>query len=293
MTRVLAFDIGGTHIKWGLVAGGSVTCRGRTDTPRGGAERLLAALVALHDRAAGSEPPEQVGLAVAGRVDPATGIVRRMSALGIADWDIAGALAAARPQTGRAAVVVNDLTAACAGEAAGEETLAVLAFGTGVSAKMAVRGRLLTGAAGLAGEIGHQTFRKGGRRCGCGRRGCVEAYAGWGGLRRAMQRSGLAGGPAALAARAVDDSTARRLLDQALEAAGFAAATVVSALDPGVLRIGGGLCAAWGDALVQGVREGVLDRCWQGEHTRVEPFRHGEDAPLVGIARLAQAAVAR
>jgi glucokinase len=278
MTRVLAIDVGGTHIKWGIVAGDRVLRGGCADTPRGGSQPLLAALLALHDTAATRAP---VGLAVAGWVDPQSGVVRRMTALGIADWDVAAELAAARPGA-RLAVVVNDLTAACASEDIG----AVLALGTGVSAKLAVRGEPWAGAAGLAGEVGHLTFRRGGRRCGCGRRGCVEAYAGWGALRGAMRRAGLAGGPAALAAQAGGDPAARRLLDQAFEAAGFAAAAVVSAHDPGVLRVGGGLLAAWGDALLAAVERGIRDRCWRGEATRVEAVRHGQDAALVGVARL-------
>ena len=285
MTAVLAFDVGGTHIKWATMSGVHALCRGRLDTPRDGAPALLERLVGVCDEL-GSEAPARVGVSVAGWVDPDSGRVRHMTALGIRDWDLAGALAAARPGTAGAALVVNDLVAACAGEAPGLPSLAVLAFGTGVSAKLAVSGRPQPGAAGLAGELGHQTYRRGGRRCGCGRRGCVEAYAGWGGLCRAMRRRGISGGPADLAARARGDRTARRLLDEALDAAGFAAASLVAAQDPGVVRIAGGLAAAWGDALLGAVRDGVHERCWNGERTRVEPARWGQDAPLVGVARL-------
>lgn len=269
MTRVLAVDVGGTHVKWGVVVEDALRERGRLDTPPGGAGPLRDVLCAIID----ATPADAVALGLAGWVQD--GVVRDMSALGIADWDVAAALAP-RP----VAVVANDLTAACVGEAADAGlTLAVLAFGTGVAAGALIHERPWTGAGGLAGEVGHQIYRRRGRRCGCGRRGCVEAYAGWGGLRRA----GVAQTPAELAARG--DRAAVRLLDEALDAAGFAASLVVSALDPGYLRVGGGLAAAWGDRLRAAVWQGVTERCWHGERTRVAAAR--PDAALLGLGRLA------
>jgi glucokinase len=281
MTEVLAIDLGGTHLKWGVVRDGHVDGRGRIDTPTGGADAVRDALAAIVERV----PAQRIGLCVAGWVDPAAGIVRHMSALGIHDWDVAAALPRGP------AVIVNDLVAASAGEAAGSPgSLAVLAFGTGVAAGFIVDGRPWAGAEGLAGEVGHQTYRRGGRRCGCGRRGCIEAYAGWGGLRRAMARHGMSGGARQLAATASRQRTAQRLLDEALDAAGHAASLVVSTLDPGDLRIGGGLVAAWGEPLLAAVRSGIDTRCWHGERTRVAAARHGADTQLLGVARLAQEA---
>lgn len=268
--RVLAVDVGGTHIKWGVVVEDAVHERGRLNTPQGGAGPLRNVLCGIVD----ATPAAAAALGLAGWVQD--GVIRDMSALGIADWDVAAALAP-RP----VAIVVNDLTAACVGEAAGTgPTLAVLAFGTGVGAGALVHERPWTGASGLAGEVGHQTYRRRGRRCGsCGRRGCVEAYAGWGALRR----TGVARTPAELVARR--DRAAVRLLDEALDAAGFAASLVVSALDPGDLRVGGGLAAAWGDRMCAAVRRGISERCWHGERTRVGAAR--PDAALLGLGRLA------
>src|SRR5215203_5239244 len=121
MTEVLAIDLGGTHMKWGVVRNGRVGRRARIDTPAGGPDAVLAPLAAIVKRV----PSKPIGLSVAGWVDPATGVVRHMSAAGIRDWDVAAAL----PR--RPAVVVNDLVAASAGEAAGAAgSLAFLAFGT-------------------------------------------------------------------------------------------------------------------------------------------------------------------
>jgi predicted NBD/HSP70 family sugar kinase len=158
--------------------------------------------------------------------------------------------------TPRPRVFVNDLVAATVGEAAGG-TLALLQVGTGIAARFAVDGRVLPG-----GEVGHLRFRDDGPPCRCGNRGCVEAYL-----------------------RETDCST-----DDALEAIGFAAAALVAAWDPGTLRLGGGLAAAWGHALLEAVREAVTERVLPGTVVKVEPARLGDGAPLLGLARLARSA---
>jgi predicted NBD/HSP70 family sugar kinase len=158
--------------------------------------------------------------------------------------------------TPRPRVFVNDLVAATVGEAAGG-TLARLQVGTGIAARFAVDGRVLPG-----GEVGHLRFRDDGPPCRCGNRGCVEAY-----LREA-------------------DCAA----DDALEAIGFAAAALVAAWDPGTLRLGGGLAAAWGETLLDAVREAVTERVLPGTVVKVEPARLGDAAPLLGLARLARSA---
>src|SRR5207342_2048095 len=92
-------------------------------------------------------------------------------------------------------VFAHDLVAAAAGEAQGG-TLALLQLGTGVAARAVSDGRVLTGAHGYAGEVGHLVFRPNGLRCTCGVRGCVEAYAGWRGIKRRLERARCAVGNA-------------------------------------------------------------------------------------------------
>ncbi|KAA3609351.1 MAG: ROK family protein [Calditrichaeota bacterium] len=77
--------------------------------------------------------------------------------------------------------ITNDGNAAALGEmkygaAKGMQNLIVLTLGTGVGAGIVVNGELLYGEEGLAGELGHVIVRPGGRKCGCGRRGCLETY---------------------------------------------------------------------------------------------------------------------
>jgi glucokinase len=156
----------------------------------------------------------------------------------------------------RPRVLVNDLVAATAGEAGGG-TLALLQIGTGIAARCAIDGEVLPG-----GEVGHLRFRDDGPRCSCGNGGCVEAYL-----------------------READGPT-----DEALEAIGFAAAVLVAAWDPGTLRLGGGVAAAWGETLLEAVRAGLSERVLPSlaESTTVEPTRFGDSAALLGLAALAR-----
>ena len=158
--------------------------------------------------------------------------------------------------TPRPRVFVNDLVAATAGEAAGG-SLALLQVGTGIAARRAIDGRVLPG-----GEVGHLRFRHDGPPCRCGNRGCVEAYL-----------------------RDADGPT-----DDALEAIGFAAAALVAAWDPGTLRLGGGLAAAWGEMLLDAVRAGLSERVLPSlaASTTVESARLGDSAALLGLAALAR-----
>jgi glucokinase len=182
------------------------------------------------------------------------------------------------------AAFANDLVAATTGEAAGG-TLALLQVGTGIAGRFAVDGVVPPSATGLAGEVGHLTFRPGGPECSCGRRGCAEAYGGWRGI---AARSEVLGHDAPFE-EVLEADWAEEIRADAVEAIGFAAAALVAAHDPGTLRLGGGVAAVWGEALLEAVRAAVRHRVLPavGEATVVEPSRLGEAAPLLGLALLA------
>lgn len=231
----LAVDVGGSWVKSGLVVHGRVEAVAREPV---GAD--LDGLVAQLERLAAQA--DEWGLCVPGLVED--GAVRYAANLPFRDTPLPELL------TPRPRVFVNDLVAATVGEAEGG-TLALLQIGTGIAARLAVDGRVLPG-----GEIGHLRFRDDGPLCGCGNRGCVEAYL-------------------------------RESEGDALEAIGFAAAALVSAWDPGTLRLGGGVAAAWGNPLLEAVRKSVGERVLPGTVVTVERARLGDSAALVGLAALA------
>jgi glucokinase len=285
--RFLVVDVGGTDTKWAVADNGVLGAVHRTPTERETPRRLFEQLCNLQTDAAGTEPLPWA-LCIAGLVDTTRGRVVSAANLPLRDEPILDRLAAvcARPQ-----LVANDVAAAAVGEAAGG-TLALLQIGSGVAGRIVVCGTVLSGVHGYGGEVGHLVLVPGGRECSCGRFGCVEAYAGLAALRREYEKLGRPAPSARqLLADADTDETAARLVDEALGAIAFAAAALVTACDPGTLRLGGGVAAVWGEKLRAAVEADVSDRVppGLGPQTRFELSRLGERAPLLGLLHLANA----
>lgn len=266
-----AVDVGGSSVKSALVVDGAVDAVAR-EPIAAGLDGLVAQLERLHPGT------PAWGLCLPGQV--ADGRVRGAVNLGLDDAPLLELLDLPAP-----AAFANDLVAATTGEAAGG-TLALLQVGTGIAGRFAVEGVVPPSATGLAGEVGHLTFRPGGLECSCGRRGCVEAYGGWRGI---AARCGELGHDA-LIDEVLEADWAEEIRADAVEAIGFAAAALVAAHDPGTLRLGGGVAAVWGEPLLEAVRAAVRHRVLPavGEATVVEPTRLGEAAPLLGLALLAR-----
>jgi len=266
-----AVDVGGSSVKSALVVDGRVDGVER-EPIAAGLDGLVAQLERLHPGTSAW------GLCLPGQV--ADGRVRGAVNLGLDDAPLLELLDLPAP-----AAFANDLVAATTGEAAGA-MLALLQIGTGIAGRFAVDGVVPASATGLAGEVGHLTFRPGGLECSCGRRGCVEAYGGWRGIAARCEELGHE----ASAAEVLDADWAEEIRADAFEAIAFAAAALVAAHDPGTLRLGGGVAAVWGEPLLETVRAAVRHRVLPavGEATVVEPSRLGEAAPLLGLALLAR-----
>jgi glucokinase len=276
-----AVDVGASWVKSGTVVEGRSGEISREPVARG-LDQLVDQLVRLHKAAGG--PPW--GLCIAGLVDRPRDLLRYSANLGLRDAPVVKLLQA---QTGAPAVFANDLDAAAVGEADGG-TLALLQIGTGIAGRLVVAGEVPPSATGLAGEVGHLRFRDNGLPCRCGRRGCAEAYGSWGGIERRYQEAGRPPPePDSLLAETETDDWARGVLADALDALGFAAAALVAVSDPGTLRVGGGVGAAWGETLLAAIRTALGERVLPevAAATRVERATLGDAAALVGLARLA------
>lgn len=261
--ELFAVDVGASWVKSGLVVDGRAGEIAKEPVARG-----LDALVEQLDRLSAGQ---RWGLCVAGLVDRSTGVLRYSSNLGLRDAPLVELLET------EPVVFANDLDAAAVGEADGG-TLALLQVGTGIAGRFVVDGDMLPSATGLAGEVGHLRFRDDGLPCSCGRSGCAEAYGSWGALARRY--------PAA----AEPSDLPPDVVAEAHEAIGFAAAALVATCDPGTLRIGGGLAAAWGETLLEAVRSQLSERVLPdvAAATAVERGRLGDSAALVGLARSAR-----
>ena len=183
-------------------------------------------------------------------------------------------------------------------------TMAFFAIGTGIGGGVVIDGKLRLGDLGAAGELGHQTIRADGPRCGCGNRGCLEAIAGGAAIAAAgvrLMRSGLApslyestGGladkvtPRAMAEVADRDQMVREALVDAGRAIGIAAANVVTSIHPDLVVLGGGV-AELGDLLLETVHSEITDRVrmFPTDRVRVEVSMLGPQAGIMGAIALA------
>lgn len=293
MSLCLGVDLGGTTARAAVVdrASGRIVASARetwTDRSVEGVvretARLVNALKAAHPTVSG---PVGVGLAAMLRGP----VVVNAPNLGWREVDVGGPLAAA---IGLPVRLVNDLSAAAWGEyAAGAAKGATDSFtvfvGTGVGSAIITRGALVEGATQVAAEFGHvKLLPTGGRRCGCGQDGCLEAYMGGAKLAEWMKEEGLQGAASELEAQAkAGNATAARLYDFAVGHLALAIANQVTVLNPGVLVLGGGVLSRC-PGMVQRVREVVAARATvaSAAAVRVELAKLGDDSGLVGAALL-------
>jgi glucokinase len=142
------------------------------------------------------------------------------------------------------------------GAARGARSMIGLSLGTGVGGVIAVDGRVYQGHDGTAGEIGHQTIGPDGPWCGCGSRGCLEAFA------RADQIAaacGTATAEEAIVRARAGDADARAGLAQVGRYLGIGIANMIAVISPDRVVVGGGLAAA-ADLLLDAIHDELRRR---------------------------------
>ncbi len=277
---VVAVDLGGTKILAAVVdADHRVAGSHKRPTPSQGPDAVVAAIVAAVAEL--DVAPAAVGVGAPGPVSD--GVVQ--TAPNLPGWSQPVPLAARlRAELGVPVVVGNDVTAGTVGEwvaGAGRGARSVLGviLGTGVGGGLVLDGRPYAGAFGGAGEFGHVVVRPGGALCGCGRRGCVEAYAGRASMERALDVLVGAGRRTALtdiaARRGKDritssvwrsaleagDEVAARLIGEAVEAVGLGVASAVNLLDLDCVVVGGGLAEQLGQDIADRIAAAAAPTC--------------------------------
>jgi glucokinase len=269
---------------------------------------------ALREAAAAAEVTTEelagVGVGSPGAIDAEKGIVAQ--AKNLPDWDgefpLASRLA---DEVGSEVKLGNDVSVATDAEVAlgagrGARSLLGVFWGTGVGGAFVIDGRRWDGV-GAAGEIGHMVVKIGGARCGCGRRGCMEAYAGRASmeararkrqeegehtdlfhLMRKHDRPRLTSGiwSRALAAR---DRMATELVDDAVEALGAGVASAVNLLDVEVVLIGGGLGLRLGEEYRQRIADAMMPHLFFDERPpEIRLAQLGDLGGAIGAALLVE-----
>jgi glucokinase len=296
-------DLGGTKIQTAIVdTGGEVRGEARRPTPTSGGPEDVAGEMAACLR----EAAEQAGVETAalrgagvgspGDADEKTGVVS--GARNLPGWEGSFPLAETLQQDLETEVRVgNDVQVATEAEfhlGAGREFQSLIGvfWGTGVGGGLVLDGRPWLGR-GAAGEIGHVVVKRGGAKCPCGRRGCLEAYAGRLAMEAEARRQHREGQKTDLFKlmekhekprltsgiweRAIDhgDPLAEGLIDRAVEALGTGIASAVNLIDPEAIVIGGGLGVRFGDRYMEPLTKEM------GKHLFVD-----ERPPAVRVASL-------
>jgi glucokinase len=267
--RVLGLDLGGTKLlACGIDGDGRVAYRRREPTGRGmGLEPALALVADIaRDARRALGGLDAIGLGFPGLVDHRRGVVR--SSVMLEGWHDAALSVEVAARTGAPCAIDNDANAAALyeRELRGCADLLFVAVGTGIGGALVLDGKLWRGAGGLAGELGHVAIARDGRRCDCGRRGCVNRYASGAALDQP-------GGDLA-------DATA---------ALGAAIGSALNLLAVPLVVLGGGV-AERGPAYVDAVAEHARRECFHeiGEACAFEAARGGYDAAALGAALLAR-----
>ena len=286
-------DLGGTKIQTAIVdAGGKVRGEARQPTPTSGgpqdvADAMAAALLEAASKAGvESSALQGVGVGSPGAVDEATGTVS--GARNLPGWEGSFGLAAALSDAlGTAVKVGNDVQVATEGEfqlgaGRGFQSLLGVFWGTGVGGGLILDGKPWLGR-GAAGEIGHMVVKRGGAKCPCGRKGCIEAYAGRSAMEAEARRRQEEGAKTDLFElmekhdkprltsgvweRALDhnDHLAEDLIHRAIEALGTGIASAVNLLDVEAVILGGGLGTRFGSRLMEPLTREMGKHLFQDE----------------------------
>jgi glucokinase len=188
----------------------------------------------------------------------------------------------------------NDANCAMLGEhwlgaAAGAENAVMLTLGTGVGGGIIIENKLYQGEDGTAGELGHMVIVKDGRKCGCGNKGCLEAYASAVALEREAVKIGLK----FLNARDIfilakkGDKKAKKVIEEMIEFLATGIANLVNIFNPKVVVLGGGLIKS-SDLFLAQLKEKVSQKAFKipAKTARIVPAILGDRAGVLGAARL-------
>ena len=290
----LGIDIGGTAVKLGLVDGtGRVLSRAEESVSFDGYETLILDTVtgaAARFLAGQSITPAGVGVSATGQIDSKQGIVAGTCG-SLPGWDGAPVRAALERALGLPVTVANDancmvLGEVWAGAAKGCTDVIGITIGTGVCGGILTGGRLLEGARGLGGEIGHyRTHVRDGVSCTCGAVGCWERYASTTALVRTAQEQNPAwdSGRAIFAAAEAGDREVLALLDGWMDEIAQGLAGLVHIFNPQRILVGGGVSAQT-DLLIRPLADrvaaSVMPAFREGLTLRAAELRN--DAGLVG-----------
>ncbi len=301
-------DLGGTKIYGVVLDQDQVVEDAKRKTPvRGGPLGVVDAIAEVVHQLGGPGAVSGLGIGAPGAVG-ADGVVRK--APNLPGWDQPFPLGEAVSEAlgGLPVAVDNDVNVGTLAElrlgaAQGSADVLGIFVGTGVGGAVVLDGQLRRGPTGVAGELGHTVVRQGARKCGCGGRGHLEAYAGRWGMEKRARRLAADGRDSLLVelgkknrltsssfakALAADDEVTVELLDEAVAALGTAIASCVALLDMDTVVVGGGLADRLGPGFVGRVDKAAREQLFlKDAPLKVVPATLGDQGGAMGAALVA------
>ncbi|WP_405343695.1 ROK family protein [Ruminococcus sp.] len=316
MSYRVGIDLGGTNIVAGVVDENyEIIARAscKTNVPRPEAEICdsMAAIVkeAIKKAKLKMDDIDYIGIGVPGAVNPETRIIETSPNLFFKNWEIAKMM---EERLHKYTKVENDANAAALGEflagsAKGTKNAIAITLGTGVGGGIVIDGKIYSGSNYAGAELGHMVIVKDGRECGCGRKGCWEAYASATALinmtKEAIRNEKAefsymlhladddidnVNGKTAFDAQQAGDNTGAEVVNQYISYLATGLINIINIFQPDVLCIGGGI-AGQGDNLLTPLRA-IIEKerftKYNEKQTKVCIATLGNDAGIIGAACL-------
>ncbi len=309
----IGIDLGGTNIKVGVVdenyniVGKSNI---KTNLPRPSeeiAESIAEGVrLACADAGISASDVNSIGIGTPGVANRNTGVVLYSCNLGFNNFELGKVLG---EKLGTQIFVENDANAAAFGEVVngagkGYKNVVVVTLGTGVGGGIIIDGKIYTGFNFCGGELGHTVIEYNGRQCGCGRKGCFEAYSSATALinmtKEAMEANPdsemwkIAGslenvdGKTAFDGMRAGDKAAVGVVDMYINYLGCGLVNIVNTFQPELLLIGGGICKE-GENLTKPLNEYIERESYcidPNRSTKLDIAKLGNDAGIIGAAYL-------
>ena len=310
----LGIDLGGTNIVAGVVDENGniivkVSCK--TNVPRPESEicddMAVVALKALEEAGLTKNDVSFVGIGAPGAVNGATGVIEFSANFNSHNWEIVKMM---EERLGMKVYVENDANAAaygefCVGAAKDANNAVVITLGTGVGGGIIIDGMIYSGSNFAGAELGHMVIEKDGRPCGCGRKGCWEAYSSATGLIN-MTKEAILSNPQSYLAQSVGGdlsavngitafdamrqgcSVGIKVVDEYISYLACGLVNIINIFQPEILCIGGGISYE-GDYLIKPLMRIIEEERYtkhNAQQTQVCVATLGNDAGIIGAAFL-------
>lgn len=300
----IGIDLGGTNIKGGIVDEQGKILRElsvKTDSARGYADVKNDLLALIKELLLHAPAEKAIGIGIPGILSADGSTVVSCPNLGWKNVDLKKDLEDGLTQEVQ---LVNDATAACIAEAAfgsmaGCDNTMMITLGTGVGGGLILNGRIITGAHGVATEVGHMIMAENFYSCGCGKNGCLETFASatalvryvkmrlQNGVTSALKAEKKLDGKIIIDAAKAGDPLATEAVDRLAKYLGWAIANISDIVDPEIYAIGGGLSNA-GGFLLEKIRIEAHKRLTYPHNAIPEIVlaRFRNEAGMIGAANL-------